>query len=83
MCYWSAARGAGRVGGSIQVLAAARPDWAPTVKQSDDEERSAEFASTVPKPSSIAREKKPEKVVQAEQAEWIKRYLAQQEDVQP
>ncbi|CAM6089460.1 unnamed protein product [Calypogeia fissa] len=67
-------------GGSIQVLAAARPDWAPAVKQHDDEERNALHSSTIPEPAPIVKEKKPEKDVQAEQAEWIKRYLAQQEE---
>jgi hypothetical protein len=71
---------AGPVGGSIQVLAAARPDWAPSAKQ-DDQERDALFSSTIPQPAPVVREKKPEKAVRAEQADWIKRYLAQQEEV--
>lgn len=67
----------GRVGGSIQVLATARADWIPLPPgQQNEEERLAETAI---KP--IVKEKKPEKDLKAEQADWIKRYLAQQQEV--
>lgn len=58
------------------MIAAARPDWTPTPVKEDDVDKPAQ---AVIKP--VIKEKKPEKVVQAEQADWIKRYLAQQQEV--
>ncbi|OAE31756.1 hypothetical protein AXG93_4874s1190 [Marchantia polymorpha subsp. ruderalis] len=73
--FSSGVRAADIEGGSIQVIAAARPDWTPTPVKEDDVDKPAQ---AVIKP--VIKEKKPEKVVQAEQADWIKRYLAQQQE---
>ncbi|KAL3698119.1 hypothetical protein R1sor_012195 [Riccia sorocarpa] len=61
-------------GGSIQVLATARPDWTPPPVQQQDEVNLPSQPAIQP----VAREKVPDKDVKAEQADWIKRYLAQQ-----
>ena len=75
MCWWSFWF-ALIVGGSAQVLAVARPNWTPTEKPADAE---------IPKPvtliHNVRQPKKPERDVQAEQADWIKRYMAQQAEV--
>ncbi|KAL2644845.1 hypothetical protein R1flu_012432 [Riccia fluitans] len=62
-------------GGSIQVLATARSDWSPPPVQQDEVKRPAQSAI-----QAVIREKVPEKDVKAEQADWIKRYLAQQQE---
>lgn len=70
--FWSALV----VGGSAQVLAVARPNWTPTEKPAD-----AEISKPVNSIQSVRQPKKPERDVQAEQADWIKRYMAQQAEV--
>ncbi|CAM6038869.1 unnamed protein product [Sphagnum compactum] len=64
-------------GGSAQLITAARADWKPVEKVSEDDEPDAILLeSWVP-----AKLKQVEEVdTQAEQADWIRRYMAQQDE---
>jgi hypothetical protein len=65
------------VGGSAQLITAARADWKPVEKVSEDDEPDAILLeSWVP-----AKLRQVEEVdTQAEQADWIRRYMAQQDE---
>jgi hypothetical protein len=66
------------IGGVAQLITAARADWKPVEKVSEDDEPDAILLeSWVP-----AKLKQVEEVdTQAEQADWIRRYMAQQDEV--
>lgn len=62
------------LGGQAQVLAVARPDWT-YVEKKVESPKDLSLISKVQKP------KKSESEVKAEQANWIKQYMAQQAEV--
>lgn len=61
-------------GGQAQVLAVARPNWTYV-------EKKIEIPKDVPLIQKVQKPKKSENEVKAEQAEWIKRYMAEQAEV--
>lgn len=65
------------LGGQAQVLAVARPNWIPTEKKSSAVDNSQEL----PLVQKVQKPKKSETDVKAEQADWIKKYMAQQAEV--
>lgn len=62
------------LGGQAQVLAVARPNWTYV-------EKKVESPKDVPLISKVQKPKKSESEVKAEQADWIKRYMAEQAEV--
>lgn len=63
------------LGGQAQVLAVARPNFTYVEKKVESPQ---DFGSLVPK---AQKPKKSESDVKAEQANWIKQYMAQQAEV--
>ena len=59
------------------MLAVARPNWKPTEKKSSAVDSSKEL----PLVQKVQKPKKSETDVKAEQADWIKKYMAQQAEV--
>lgn len=59
------------------MLAVARPNWKPTEKKSSAVDSSKEL----PLVHKVQKPKKSETDVKAEQADWIKKYMAQQAEV--
>lgn len=63
---------------SVNVISAARADWVPSVVQSE-ESREEPVSEIALKPKANVKDEKKE-LVQAEGADWIRRYMSQQDE---